>query len=168
MSNADVDGAVPSAGQIAELEARIVRAVAACVQDLMDDAWHDREWVHLFVDMEVDGGGRSSSISFSLCHRPGQPIEKASFRLSPEAKQLFAQLADAVEAATGRRWASTQLRLERSGRYSLTHSYDVPYRLGGQLNDTRFSDYLAQWLASDDGAPWRPAPRGWWQKVLGK
>lgn len=153
----------------AETEAAIVRAVAADVTDVMEGEWGDREWLHLFVDFEIAAeGDRSSSITFALARLPEQPVEDVSFRLPQEAKRLLGTLADGMGSTPNGRWTCAQLRVERDGRYALNYSYDPPYRLGGNLIDNRFRDYLDTWLASEDGAAFRPAPAPWWCRVLGR
>lgn len=153
----------------AETEAAVVRTVAAGVTDVMEGEWDDREWLHLFVDFEIAAeGDRSSSITFALARRSGQPVENVSFRLPQEAKRLLGTLADSMTASPNGRWTCAQLRVERDGRYSLTYSYDPPNRLAGNLLDSRFNDYLDTWLASEDGAAFRPAPAPLWRRILGR
>ncbi|MEN3950011.1 hypothetical protein [Iodidimonas sp. SYSU 1G8] len=162
----------------ADIQASIVRAVAGDVSGTTDGGWGDREWVHLFVDFELDhDSGRSSSISFALARRPGASLEKIAFRLSPETKQAFADLADAVHTPGRQSWSAVQVRVEADGRYNFEFSYAPPYRLGGKLNDTRFSDYLDAWRQGVDGAR-SAAPegkdvaarskRGWWRTLFGQ
>lgn len=153
----------------AEMEAAVARAVAANVTDVMDGEWGEREWLHLFVDFEIAAeGDQSSSITFALARRPGEAAEKVSFRMPQEAKRLLGKLADGMGASPNGRWTCAQLRLERDGRYALSYSYDPPYRLGGNLLDKRFNDYLETWLASEDGAAFRPIPAPWWRRMLGR
>lgn len=141
---------------IAETQAAIVRAVAGNVTDVMDGEWGMREWCHLFVDFEAEpDGGRTSSITFAIARLPGQQPEKISFRLPPEAKRLFVELADAMQKDGTQRWSTAQLRVERDGRHDFQFAYDPPYRLGGNLLDKRFEDYLDTWLASPDGQGYR-------------
>ncbi|MET0249489.1 MAG: hypothetical protein ABW164_07150 [Sphingobium sp.] len=141
-----------------EIEAAVARAVADGVTDVMDGEWGDREWLHLFVDFEIAAeGDRSSGISFALARLSGQPVDKVSFRLPHEAKRLLGQLADAMSGPSNVRWTCAQLRVERDGRYSFSYSYEPPHRLGGNLLDNRFKDYLTTWLASEDGGAFRPA-----------
>lgn len=145
-----------------KLEAAIVQAVAANVTDLMEGEWGDRQWAHLFVDFEIaPDGERSSSISFVLAHFPGKPLEKLSFRLPREAKRLLATLADDMGARPDGRWSSAQIRVSRDGRYAMDYAYAPPYRLGGNLLDKRFEDYLDTWLQTEEGAPYRPRRTGW-------
>lgn len=160
---------------IEDIQTAIVRAVAGNVTDVMEGEWGDRQWVHLFVDFEIDQDGtRSSSISFALAHRPRQPLEKLSFRLTRDAKQGFNQLAEAMRKPGEDRWSKAQLRIGRDGRFAFEFSHDPPWRLGGKLIDKRFEDYLDRWLETEEGAPFRdgkkrePAPAlGWWRRLLG-
>lgn len=153
----------------AETEVAVVRAVAANVTDVMDGEWGEREWLHLFVDFEIAAeGDRSSSITFALARLPGQAVEDVSFRLPQEAKRLLGMLADGMGTSPNGRWTCAQLRVERDGRYALSYSYDPPYRLGDNLLDNRFNDYLETWLASADGAAFRPVSAPWWRRVLGR
>ena len=149
-------------------EEAVVIAVVACATDLVDGDWGDRDWVHLFVDFEVDQSGeRTSSISFVLANSPGSPIEKLSFRLSAEAKRQFAALADSMGALPNGRWTCAQLRIAPDGNYALTYSYDPPHRLSGNLIDNRFADYLAQWMASEDATPVQPPRTSFWRRCFG-
>jgi hypothetical protein len=162
------DSAATTATERAELEAAIVHAVTSAVTDVMDGDWGEREWLHLFVDIEVAADGdRSSSIAFAFARLPGQAVEKVAFRLPHEARRLFRRLADAMEMSSSGRWNSARLRLSRDGRYTLEFSYDPPWRLGGNLIDDRFDGALEQWLASDEGAPHRAQVKRWWQGLLG-
>jgi len=152
----------------AELESDIVRAVAGGVTDVMDGEWGDREWLHLFVDFEIaPEGGRSSSIAFALARRPGRAPEKAAFRLPQEAKLRLGELADAMGATPNGRWTVAQIRISRDGRYDFRYAYGAPWRLSGNLTDKRFETYLDDWLTSDEGAPYQPRERRWWQRMLG-
>lgn len=155
-----------SAQVIAALQGDIARAVAGNVSDVMDGEWGDREWVHVFVDFELaDDGERSSSVTFALARHPGGPLEKIAFRLPQTAKRLFADLAAAmVQDSDGRRWSSARLKIERDGRFIFDFSHDPPYRLGGNLNDTRFNDYLTDWQAGSSQAP-PPARHRSWMRV---
>ena len=151
----------------AETEAAVARAVAANVTDVMDGEWGEREWLHLFVDFEIAAqGDRSSSITFALARLPGQAVEDISFRLPQEAKRLLGLLADGMGASPNGRWTCAQLRVEQDGRYAISYSYDPPYRLGGNLLDNRFQDYRETWLASGNGAAFRPVPAPWWRRML--
>ncbi|MGE4323167.1 MAG: hypothetical protein AB7E60_09085 [Sphingobium sp.] len=158
------------ARHIERIERDIVRAVAGNVTDVMDGEWEDRQWVHLFVDIEIDrDGGRSSSITFALAHKAGQPLEDVAFRLPREAKRLFGELAEAMRRPGEDRWSSAQLRVEGDGRYAFVFSYDLPWRLGGKLIDKRFEDYLDRWLDGPEGARFRQGAasprRGLWGKL---
>lgn len=134
------------------IEGEIVRAVSGNVGDVMDGEWEDREWVHLFVDIEIDGvKGRSSSITFALAQKPGRALERIAFRLSSEAKQGFHDLAHAMCRSGEPPWSSAQLQIERGGAFAFAYYYGPPYRLGGQLIDTRFENYLPEWLQTPTG-----------------
>jgi hypothetical protein len=37
--------------------------------------------------------------------------------------------------------------VERDGRYDFQFDYGPPYRLSGNLNDTRYRDYLDRYMA---------------------
>ena len=151
----------------AEQEAAIVRAVAANVADVMDGEWGMREWLHLFVDFEIDASGeRSSTICFALARHQGEPVEKIAFRLPYAAKQILATLAGGMALHNGDRWTVVRIRIERDGRFTFDYGYEAPYRLGGALIDTRYEDYLKQWLERDTEA--RGPPRSGWRKWLGR
>ena len=145
---------------IQRIEEGIIRAVSGNVADVMDGEWEDRQWVHLFVDLEIDQNGeRRSSITFALAHKPRQPLETISFRLPRDAKRLFGELAEAMRLPGEKRWSSVQLRVERDGRYAMEFSYDPPWRLSGNLLDKRFDDYLERWLATPDGVRFTQEPK---------
>ncbi|MFV0625429.1 hypothetical protein ACBY01_15650 [Sphingomonas sp. ac-8] len=159
------------AQHIQRIEQSIVRAVVGNVSDVMDGDWEDRHWAHLFVDIEIaQDGERDSSTTFALAHKPGQPLEKVSFRLPREAKRLFGELAEAMRRPGDDRWSSAQLRVERDGSYALEFSYDPPWRLSGNLIDKRFKDYLDRWLATPEGRQFAQeacTPRGGgWDKLV--
>ena len=150
----------------AALEAAIVKAIADGVTDLQEGEWEDHEWVHLFVDFEIaEDGERSSSISFSLARRPGQAVRSMPFRMPWEAKRQLAELADGMGAQPQGRWSTVQIRIAPTGTYVMDYRYDPPYRLGGNLLDNRFRDYEAAWLASDEGAPYRPKAASWGARI---
>ena len=131
----------------AACEAALVQAIAGNVHDVMDGEWADREWLHLFADLEIDAKGeRTSAICFALARRNDAPVEKVAFRLPPEAKRILAALADDMTAPGSERWTAARIRIERDGRYAIDYRHDRPYRLGGTLNDTRYIDYLERWL----------------------
>ena len=84
---------------IRRIQEDIVRALAGNVTEVLEGEWEDREWVHLLVHIEIDpDGGRSSSMTFALAHKPGQPLEDISFHFPREAKKLFNELAEACAA----------------------------------------------------------------------
>lgn len=129
--------------------AETVRAVAASVQDVNDGEWGDRDWVRLFVDFESlahTDEPRTSSISFAIARTPGGPLEKVSFRLSPAAKQGFIDIGRIMHGQKGQYWSASTLTVERDGSYDFQFSYAPPYRLGGNLNDTRYRDYLERYV----------------------
>ncbi len=135
------------------IEQDIVRAVIGNVHDVMEGEWDNREWVHLFTDVEIDPRGtQTSSVTFALARKPGGPLEDISFRLPREAKKRLNDLAEAMRQPGGDRWSSAQLRIEQDGRYAFSFSYDPPIRLGGDLLDKRFDDYLPRWLETPEGA----------------
>lgn len=47
----------------------------------------------------------------------------------------------------------------------MDYRYDPPYRLCGNLLDNRFRNYEAAWLASDEGAPYRPKAASWGARI---
>ena len=159
------------AQEITLIEENLVRAVAGSVTDVSDGDWGDRNWVHIFVDFEIAQiGARSSSIAFTLAHRPQQSLEKVAFRLTPEAKQLFGTLAESMRQPGANRWSSTQLRIERDGSFAFDFSYDQPWRLGGNLIDKRFENYLELWLTTPPGGLFAQAlqtesPAGLWRRL---
>ncbi|KLJ02482.1 hypothetical protein [Luteimonas sp. FCS-9] len=136
--------------------AQTVREVAASVRDVNDGQWGDRDWLRLVVDFESlaeDGGApRTSSISFAIARAPDGPLEKVAFRLSPAAKAGFAEIGRIMQAQKGQTWTTSTLVVERDGRYDFQFAYTPPYRLGGQLNDTRYRDYLERYKA-ETGTP---------------
>ncbi|VXC09711.1 conserved hypothetical protein [Luteimonas sp. 9C] len=133
-----------------------VRAVAASVRDVNDGEWGARDWLRLVVDFESlseDGGApRTSSISFAIARAGDGPLEKVAFRLSPEAKAGFAQIGRIMHAQKGQDWTTSTLVVERDGQYDFQFGYTAPYRLSGNLNDTRYRDYLERYKA-ETGAP---------------
>lgn len=155
------------AGRQANREVAIVAGVTAGITNVTDGEWGDRAWLHVFVDIEVAEGGRTSSISFALAQRPGGPVERVAFRLTSDTKRLFAALADDMAGEDGR-WTSARLAVERDGRYAMDYRYDPPFRLGGQLIDRRFEDYTERWLASEAGARVRRPARSWWRRMTGR
>ncbi|WP_394003487.1 hypothetical protein ACF3M1_02145 [Luteimonas sp. WGS1318] len=133
-----------------------VRAVAASVRDVNDGEWGERDWLRLVVDFETlpgdDGAPRTSSLSFAIARVPDGPLEKVAFRLSPEAKAGFASIGRIMHAQKGQWWSTSTLVVERDGRYDFQFAYTPPYRLSGNLNDTRYRDYLERYKA-ETGAP---------------
>lgn len=158
------------AQDIRRIQEDIVRAVAGNVAEVMEGEWEDRTWVHLFVHIEIDqDGGRSSSITFALAHKPGQPLEDISFRLPREAKKLFNELAEAMRQPGEDRWSSAELRIERDGSFAFDFSHAPHWRLAGNLIDKRFDDYLDRWLGTPEGVRFAQNPgaagRGFWSRV---
>jgi hypothetical protein len=127
-----------------------IRAVAASVHDVYDGEWGDREWERLVVDFEslahVDEP-RTSSISFAIARAPDGPLEKVSFSLSADAEEAFMRINRIMQAQKGNYWSTCQVMVERDGRYDLQFDYGPPYRLSGNLNDTRYRDYLDRYMA---------------------
>lgn len=82
-----------------------------------------------------------------------------------EAKRLLAELADSMKAQAKGRWSTVQIRIVPSGAYVMDYRYDPPYRLSGNLLDNRFRNYEAAWLASDEGAPYRPKAASWGARI---
>lgn len=157
------------AQDIQRIQEDIVRAVAGNVAEVMEGEWEDRAWVHLFTHIEIDqDGGRSSSITFALAHRPGQPLEDISFRLPREAKRLFNQLAEAMRRPGEDRWSSAQLRIERDGTFTFEFSHAPHWRLAGNLIDKRFDDYLDRWLGTPQGVEFARSSAAQSRGLLGK
>ena len=129
--------------------AETVREVAASVRDVNDGEWGNRDWLRLVVDFESEPGDapRTSSISFAIARDGDGPLEKVSFRLSPAAKAGFAQIGRIMQAQKGQAWSTSTLIVERDGRYDFQFAYTPPYRLSGNLNDTRYRDYLERYKA---------------------
>lgn len=134
--------------------AETVQAVAASVTDVMDGEWGQREWQRIVVNFESllhTSEPQTSDISFAIAQAPqGQP-EMVDFRLSRAARNGFRHIAQVMHAQKGSHWTVCDLVIERDGRYRFDFSYDPPYRLGGQVYDTRFDDYLQRYLAERAG-----------------
>lgn len=126
-----------------------VREVAACVRDVNDGEWGTRDWLRLVVDFETEAGEapRTSSVSFAIARDGDGPLEKVAFRLSPAAKAGFAHIGRIMQAQKGQAWSTSTLIVERDGRYDFQFAYTPPYRLSGNLNDTRYRDYLERYKA---------------------
>ncbi len=126
-----------------------VRAVAASVTDVNDGEWGDRDWLRLVVDFESlaqdEAAPRTSSISFAIARAPGGPLEKVGFRLSRAAKDGFVRIGRIMHGQKGQYWSTATLTVERDGSYDFQFAYTPPYRLGGNLNDTRYRDYLERY-----------------------
>ncbi|MEO9337391.1 hypothetical protein ABFT80_08150 [Mesorhizobium sp. SB112] len=128
-----------------QMQADIARAVAQCVSNVNDGEWGDREWLRLVVNFEGLWSSKepvTSSISFAIARNTDGSLEKVSFRLSPDTKAKFASLAETMKGTGGSAWTVSDLVIENDGRYNFQFSYDPPYRLGGNLHDKRFLDYL--------------------------
>lgn len=152
-------------GRVQALQAEIIRLIAGNVHDVMEGEWDDREWVRLFVDFEWQEGQRSS-ITFALAHRPRQPLEKVSFRLPREAKMKLVELAEAMTPAGQTPWTTARLHIDRDGRFEMETFHVPPRRLGGELIDKRFEDYLERYIAKHGDTPPAKA-RPWWKSVFG-
>ena len=151
--------------RVQALQAEIVQRIAGNVRDVMEDEWGDPEWVRLFVDFEWQEGQRSS-ITFALAHRPGQALEKVSFRLPREAKFKLVELAQAMTPEGQTPWTTARLHINRDGRFEMETFHVAPRRLGGELIDKRFEDYLDRYIAEHGDTPPAKA-RPWWKAVLG-
>lgn len=130
--------------------AETVRAVAASVTDVMDGDWGTREWERLVVNYESllhTDEPQISDISFAVARERGAALELVDFRLSRAAKDGFQKIGAIMKAQKGQDWTVCDLVIERDGSYRFDFSYDRPYRLGGQLHDTRFDDYLERYQA---------------------
>lgn len=127
-----------------------VQAVAASVSDVYEGEWGARQWQRIVVDHESllhTAEPQTSTIAFAIAQAPQGPLEQVDFRLSDAAEQGFKRIADIVHAQKGQYWTVCHLTIERDGSYKVDFSYDKPYRLSGHLQDTRFDDYLKQYLA---------------------
>jgi len=130
--------------------AETVRAVAASVSHVSDGEWGNRDWLRLVVDFESLAHAdepRTSSISFAIARAPGGPLEKVAFRLAPDAKDGFLRIGQLMYAHKGQHWTTCKLAVERDGKYDFQFDYAPPYRLGGNVNDTRYRDYLERYMA---------------------
>lgn len=151
--------------RIQALQADIIHLIVANRHDVMEGEWGDRDWVRLFIDFEWQEDQRSS-ITFALAHRPGQPLEKVSFRLPFEAKVKLVELAEAMAPSGQAPWTTAQLHIDRDGRFEMETFHYPPRRLGGELIDKRFEDYLVRYVAKH-GQPALPAPSPpWWKTLL--
>lgn len=151
--------------RVQTLQAEIVQLIAGNVHDVMEGEWGDRDWVRLFVDFEWLEG-RRSSITFALAHRPGEPLEKVSFRLPAEAKSKLVELAEAMTPEGQTPWTTARLHIDRGGRFEMETFHVPPRRLGGELIDKRFEDYLDRYIAEHGDTPPVKA-RPWWKSILG-
>lgn len=135
---------------LATAYADTVRAVAASVSNVYDDEWGDREWKRLVVDFESlmhTDDPATSSLSFAIARAPGGPLEKVSFDLSQEAEDGFLRVARTMQQQKGQWWTTARLTVDADGRYDFQFDYGPPYRLSGNLNDTRYRDYLDRYVA---------------------
>ena len=92
-------------------------------------------------------GGQGMSISFAIARAPHGPLEKVSFGLSADAEEAFMRINRIMQAQKGDYWSTCQMMVERDGRYDFKFDYGPPYRLSGNLNDTRYRDYLDRYAA---------------------
>lgn len=135
--------------------AETVQAVAASVSQVRDGEWGERDWRRIVVNHESLLHAKEpevSTIAFAVAALPGGKPELVDFRLSRAAKDGLRRIGDIMHARNGQYWTVCDLVVERDGTYRFDFSYDPPYRLGGQVNDTRFDDYLQRWLAETAGA----------------
>lgn len=129
--------------------AQTVRAVAASVTDVYDGDWGEREWLRLVVDYESateTDEPQTSSLSFAIARLPGGPLEKVSFALSPDGEDGFERIRALMHGQKGEYWNTATLVVERDGSYDFQFDYGPPHRLGGNLNDTRYRDYLQRYV----------------------
>jgi hypothetical protein len=127
-----------------------VQAVAQSVVNVRDGEWGDRDWSRIVVNYESlrhTQDPQESVLAFAIAAHPGASPEKVSFRLSPAAEAGFHRVADVMAKSKGQYWTVCDLVIDSDGRYAFDFSYDPPYRLSGNLNDQRFSDYLQKYLA---------------------
>lgn len=150
---------------IQALQTEIVRLIVANRHEVMEGEWGDREWVRLFVDFEWLEG-RRSSITFALAHRPGQPLETVSFRLPRAAKSALVELAQAMTPSGQTPWTTARLHIDRDGRFEMETFYVPPRRLGGDLIDKRFEDYLDRYIAEHGDTPPPASPKPWWKTMF--
>lgn len=144
------------ASEIEAAQADVVRALAASVTDVHDGDWETRDWLRIVANVEAfwdRADTPTSSLAFSIAQRPGGPLEKLSFRLSSAARASLAQLAQAMHTREQAWWTVCEITVERNGHFAFAFSYDAPYRLSGNLHDTRFKDYLARYQADTGATP---------------
>lgn len=151
--------------RVQALQAEVIHLIVASRHDVMEGEWGDRDWVRLFVDFEWQDGQRSS-ITFALAHRPGQRLEKVSFRLPLEAKSKLVELAQAMAPSGQAPWTTARLHIDRDGRFEMETFYNPPRRLGGELIDKRFEDYLDRYVAEHGQPAPQPPSRPWWKTLL--
>ncbi|MCX8996043.1 hypothetical protein NOF55_02895 [Rhizobiaceae bacterium BDR2-2] len=139
----------PKPPAIDQLQAALVKAVAADVSDLHDGEWEDRDWLRIGVNLEllIDGGQRISNQAIVIAQKPGGSLEKLSFRLRLANKEKFVELAQAMGKGNKERWTICDLQIERDGRFAFSFGYGPPPRLGGDLLHTPLSDMLERYRA---------------------
>ncbi|ATD66767.1 MULTISPECIES: hypothetical protein [Luteimonas] len=133
---------------IQQAQQQVVREVAACVTDVMDGEWGNREWkrIGLHAEIDTEGGKRISSQTSAIAAAPGEPLEDVDFRLSRAAKDALVALREAMRDDRGA-WSSTLLTIEPSGTFSFDFSYEPPRRLAGDLLYSPLDGFLEQYEA---------------------
>lgn len=133
------------------MQADVVRSVVGDITDLQDGEWEDRDWVYLAVNHEVliEDGRRSSTQAAVLAQRPGAPLERLGFRLSPASKIKLVALRDAMAAAGDGPWTIVDLTVDRSGKYDFGFGYGPPPRINGDLLHSPLAGLLERYLAQN-------------------
>lgn len=132
-----------------------VRAIVASVSDVMDGAWGDRTWERIVVNYETllhTPESTTSTIAFSIARLADHPPERVDFRLSDEAEAGLERIKDILHDDKGTYWTVCDIAIAPDGQYHFEFGYGDPYRLSGNLHDTRFDGYLARHLAETDGS----------------
>lgn len=138
------------ASDLQQAYAETVRAVVDSAPDVMEGEWGDRTWRQIVVNYETllhSDDPRISDISFAVAQRPDEPLELVDFRLSRAAKTGFERISALAFARDGGHFTTCDLMIEADRAYRFDFGYGPPYRLSGQVHDTRFDDYLTRYLA---------------------
>lgn len=140
--------------RLEDIYGETVQVVIESVSDVMDGEWGAREWERIVVNYETLLGQpdeATSAIAFSVARQKGAACEIVDFRLSDAAEAGLERVRTVMYGQSGAYWTVCDLTIERDGRYSFAYSYEVPYRLSGNVHDTRFDDYLERYLARKGG-----------------
>lgn len=133
------------------LQKAIVRSVVDDRTELYDGKWEDRDWVYLAVNHEllIEDGRRSSTQAKVLAHKGDGALEDLSFRLSPGSKAAILALRDAMVGMGQAPWTILDLKVDRSGKYEVSFSYEPPPRLNGDLLHNPNKDLLERYRAQN-------------------